>query len=68
MEHSSCNACGGMMLEHRDNTYDIDYWMCFNCGRVIFNIDDGLGIKRLLLPKKRRRRAKKDSSQDTDKR
>jgi len=42
--------------------------MCFNCGRVIFNIDDGLGIKRLLLPKKRRRRAKKDSSQDTDKR
>jgi len=66
MEPSFCSKCGGMMLEHRDYIYDIDYWMCFNCGRVVFNVDDGLGLKRLKLPVKRSKKRERYSNKNTN--
>jgi hypothetical protein len=48
-----CTRCGGILLPQNDYIYSIDYYMCLQCGNVIF-LDDGLGILRYRLPKNKK--------------
>lgn len=50
----------GVMFPKRDFKYKIDYEMCLQCGHVIFNSEDGLGIRRYRLPNKKPRNNFKD--------
>jgi hypothetical protein len=52
-----CPRCGGNLIPRNDYIYDIDYYMCLQCGEVIFT-DDGLGILRYKFPKERNKESK----------
>jgi DNA-directed RNA polymerase subunit RPC12/RpoP len=50
---NKCSRCGGTLIPHNDYIYSIDYYMCLQCGNVIF-MEDGLGILRYRLPDKKK--------------
>lgn len=45
-----CERCGGYLETEIDYVYDIEYFSCRMCGNVVFNNDDGLGLKMFKLP------------------
>jgi hypothetical protein len=59
---SNCPRCGrGTMFPKRDFKFKIDYEMCLQCGHVVFNSDDGLGVRRYRIPSKKQRNNFKDN-------
>jgi len=56
---SNCPRCErGTMFPKRDYKYKVDYEMCLQCGHVVFNTDDGLGIRRFRLKRKSEKKRK----------
>lgn len=47
-----CPRCGGNLIPRNDYLYEVDYFMCLQCGNVIF-MNDGLGILHYKFPKER---------------
>lgn len=52
-----CPRCGGNLLNKTDYDYvfDINYQMCLQCGKILYDENDGFGIIRYRLKHDKKR-------------